>query len=299
MKPPVLVVCFRRPRNLELILKVCDDKSRDIFIFIDKSKPDDELNAEVCKIANSHKIASGRVKLKISDTNLGVRHAVPNAINWALESCDSLIVLEDDCIPSDFAIEYFDNCVEYVNEEVVLISGSTLPNYPTKLKGYLFESEFPLIWGWALTKKSWEKIRPDHEINSKDVVKGIFRNPKNIIPILYFYSAVIRIQHNLLNAWDSPIALRMLIDNYKSILPDCSVISNVGQDEVASHFKSNSLRTETTVTSYGDRAPAMTKCSSKKLTLELSKEIKSQIYKMKFRHVLSPIKSVIICAIEG
>jgi hypothetical protein len=299
MKPPVLVVCFRRPSNLELILKVCDDKSRDIFIFIDKSKPDDELNAEVCRIANLHKIASGRVKLKISDTNLGVRHAVPNAINWALESCDSLIVLEDDCIPNDFAIEYFDNCVGYVNEEVVLISGSTLPNFPTKLKGYLFESKFPLIWGWALTKQSWEKIRPDREINSKDVVKGIFRNPNNIIPILYFYSAVIRIQNNLLNAWDSPIALRMLIENYKSILPDCSVISNVGQDEVASHFKSNSIRIETTVTSYGDRAPAMTKSPSKKLTLELSKEIQSQIYKMKFHHVLSPVKSVIICAIEG
>jgi hypothetical protein len=299
MKPPVLVVCFRRPSNLELILKVCDDKSRDIFIFIDKSKPDDELNAEVCRIANLHKIASGRVKLKISDTNLGVRHAVPNAINWALESCDSLIVLEDDCIPNDFAIEYFDNCVGYVNEEVVLISGSTLPNFPTKLKGYLFESKFPLIWGWALTKQSWEKIRPDREINSKDVVKGIFRNPNNIIPILYFYSAVIRIQNNLLNAWDSPIALRMLIENYKSILPDCSVISNVGQDEVASHFNSKSSRAETIVTTYGDRAPAMTKSSSKKLTLELSKEIQSQIYKMKFHHVLSPVKSVIICAIEG
>ena len=298
MKPPVLVVCFRRPRNLELILKECEDKSRDIFIFIDKSNPEDELNAEVSRIANLHKLTSDRINLKISDTNLGVRHAVPNAINWALNSCDSLIVLEDDCIPNDFAIEYFDNCVGYINEDVVLISGSTLPNFPPKLKGYLFESEFPLIWGWALTKKSWEKIRPDRKITSKDVARGIFNNPKNIIPILYFYSAVIRIQNNILNAWDSPVALRMLVENYKSILPDCSVISNIGQDEVASHFQLNSLRTETTVTSSGDRAPAMTKNSSNKISVELSKEVKSQIYKMKFHHVLSPLKSIIICAIQ-
>ena len=299
MKPPVLVVCFRRPRNLELILKECQDKSRDILIFIDKSNPDDELNAEVSRIASLYKRTSDRIKLKVSDTNLGVKHAVPNAINWAFESCDSLIVLEDDCIPNNFALEYFDNCIQYVHEDVVLISGSTLPNFPTKLKGYLFESEFPLIWGWALTKKSWEKIRPDREIYSKDVARGIVNNPKNIIPILYFYAAVIRIQNNLLNAWDSPVALKMLVKNYKSILPDCSVISNIGQDDVASHFHLNSGRTETTVTSYGDRAPAMAKNFNKKLSVELSKEIKSQIYSMKFHHLLSPLKSLIIRSIEG
>ena len=298
MKPPVLVVCFRRPRNLELILKECQDKSRDILIFIDKSNPDDELNAEVSRIASLYKRTSDRIKLKVSDTNLGVKHAVPNAINWAFESCDSLIVLEDDCIPNNFALEYFDNCIQYVHEDVVLISGSTLPNFPTKLKGYLFESEFPLIWGWALTKKSWEKIRPDREIYSKDA-RGIVNNPKNIIPILYFYAAVIRIQNNLLNAWDSPVALKMLVKNYKSILPDCSVISNIGQDDVASHFHLNSGRTETTVTSYGDRAPAMAKNFNKKLSVELSKEIKSQIYSMKFHHLLSPLKSLIIRSIEG
>ena len=117
MKPPVLVVCFRRPSNLEIILKECEDKSRDIFIFIDKSSQDDELNAEVCRVANSHQQTSTNIKVLASDRNLGVKFAVPNAINWALESCDSLIVFEDDCIPNDFALEYFDNCVGEISKD--------------------------------------------------------------------------------------------------------------------------------------------------------------------------------------
>jgi len=293
MKPPVLVVCFRRPRNLELILKECEDKSRDIYIFIDKSSQYDELNAEVCRVANSHQQTSTRIRVLESNKNLGVRFAVPNAINWALETCDSLIVLEDDCIPNDFAFHYFDNCISEIDEDLVLVSGSTLPIFPIELVGKLYESEFPLIWGWALTKKSWQKIRPDRQINFKAVLNGIFKNPNLLIPILYFYAAVIRVDRGLLNAWDSPVALRMLLENYKSIVPDCSVISNVGQDDVASHFEIISSKSETLVTTYGDRAPTMIRNLNDMSSKKLSKQIKLQIYGMKLRHILSPIKSII------
>lgn len=293
MKPPVLVVCFRRPRNLELILKECDDKSRDIFIFIDKSSQYDELNAEVCRVANSRRETSTNIKVLESNKNLGVRFAVPNAINWALESCDSLIVLEDDCIPNNFALHYFDNCIAEIDGDLVLVSGSTLPSFPKELEGKLYESKFPLIWGWALTKKSWQKIRPDQQLNFKAVLNGIFKNPNLLIPILYFYAAVIRVDRGLLNAWDSPVALRMLLENYKSIVPDCSVISNVGQDEVASHFEIISSKSETLVTTYGDRVPAMIRNLNDMSSKKLNKQIKLQIYGMKLRHILSPIKSMI------
>lgn len=298
MKPPVLVVCFRRPRNLRQIIEVCKDKSRDIFIFIDRNDSDDELNAEVCRVANSYHLNTERIKVKISETNLGVRHAVPTAINWALESCDSLIVLEDDCIPNEFALKYFDDCLNFINGATVMISGSTLTNFPQELKGYLYESEFPLIWGWALTKWSWEKIRPDRLIKFKDVARGLIKNPKNLIPILYFYAAVIRINSGLLQAWDSPVALKMLIENYKSVVPDYSVISNIGNDEVASHFELTTSRPEATVTTFGDQLPAKVKNLNRTLSSKLNEEIKMQIYQMKLRHILSPLKSIMVSVIQ-
>lgn len=298
MKPPVLVVCFRRPRNLQLIIEECKDKSRDIFIFIDRNNLDDELNAEVCRMANSYNTTINRVKIKVSETNLGVRNAVPRAIDWALESCESLIVLEDDCIPNEFALSYFDYCIDFVNEDTVMISGSTLPNLPDHLTGYLYESEFPLIWGWALTKGSWEKIRPDRLIKFKDVLRGLIKNPRNLIPILYFYAAVIRINSGLLQAWDSPVALKMLIENYKSVVPDYSVISNIGNDEVASHFELTTSCSDALVTTYGDQSPAKLKNLNRTLSSKLNKEIRLQIYQMKFKHILSPLKSVVISVIQ-
>ena len=299
MKPPVLIVCYRRPRNLELILGVCENKSRDIFIFIDKTNQADELNTEVCRISNAHKSVTKNIHVLISDTNLGVGYAVPKAINWALESCESLIVFEDDCLPNKFALEYFDKRDTEISESIVLVSGSTLPNFPQRLVGYFYESKFPLIWGWALTKASWAKIRPDRKIYLKDVCLGICKNPRNVVPILYFYAAVIRVDRGFLKAWDSPVALRMLIQNYKSIIPDCSVISNVGQDRVASHFKLKQTTAETLVTKSGTQVPSTTKNSNDQLTRELNRQIRREVYNMKFWHMLSPLKSLLIRSPEG
>ena len=68
------------------------------------------------------------------------------------------------------------------------------------------------------------------------------------------------------------MALRMLTRNYKSVIPDTAVISNVGQDEVASHFESISTRNKQTVTSYGNRPPSTIKNSNRKLSRKIDKE---------------------------
>lgn len=299
MKPPVLIICFRRPNNLEVIVRACDDEKRDIYIFVDKCDNYDELNTEVCGLANQYAKSSQRIKVKISEKNLGVRFAVPTAIDWALESCENLIVLEDDCIPNQYALDYFDKSIKLINHETVIVSGSTLPKFPDKLSGFIYESAYPLIWGWGLTKNSWAKIRPDYAFVWKEVLLSILKYPNRAIPILFFYAAVIRVNRGLLNAWDSPVALRMLIGNYKSVIPDNSVISNVGLDEVASHFETTSTNPERAVTNYGNRLPSMTKNLNRKLSRELDKEIRNQIYEMKFRHVLSPLKSKITQSFAG
>ena len=299
MKPPVLIICFRRPSNLDVIVRACEDKSRDIYIFVDKCDDYDELNTEVCRLAYEHAKSAQRIKVRISEKNLGVRFAVPTAIDWALESCESLIVLEDDCIPNQYALDYFDKSLKLINQETVIVSGSTLPNFPDKLSGFIYESAYPLIWGWGLTKNSWAKIRPDYSFASREVLLSILKYPNRAIPILFFYAAVIRVDRGLLNAWDSPVALRMLTRNYKSVIPDTAVISNVGQDEVASHFESISTRNEQTVTSYGNRPPSTIKNSNRKLSRKIDKEMQNQIYKMKIRHILSPLKSKITQSFAG
>ena len=299
MKPPVLIICYRRPSNLDVIVTACKDKSRDIYIFVDKCEVYDELNIEVCKKAHQYGASAQKIKVMISDRNLGVRLAVPTAIDWALESCESLIVLEDDCIPNQYALDYFDKSIKLIDQETVIVSGSTLPNFPEKLTGYIYESTYPLIWGWGLTKNSWAKIRPDHGFAGREVLLSILKYPNKTIPILFFFAAVIRVDRGLLNAWDSPVALRMLTRNYKSVIPDTAVISNVGQDEVASHFESTSTKLEHTVTNYGNRPPSETKNSNLKLSRKLDREIENQIYRMKFRHVLSPLKSKITRSFAG
>ena len=116
MKPPVLIICYRRPANLDIIVRACKDKSRDIYIFVDKCDDYDELNIEVCRMANKYAESAERIRVTVSGKNLGVRFAVPAAIDWALESSESLIVLEDDCIPNEYAFDYymFENIIKNI-----------------------------------------------------------------------------------------------------------------------------------------------------------------------------------------
>jgi hypothetical protein len=223
-----------------------------------------------------------------------VKDAVPTAIDWVMQDSESLIVFEDDCIPNQFALEYFDSCIDKIKDDVVLVSGSSLPIFPLTLRGYLYESKFPLIWGWALTRKSWALIRPGRKISKRRLAIGLLKNFRNLIPIFYFYAAVIRVERGFLKAWDSTIALVMLIENYKSLVPDNSVISNVGQDEVANHFENDPLNDNTIVTTSGNHRPSLTHCSDNRLVKELDKQMKLQIYNMKFRHIFSPLKSKFI-----
>jgi hypothetical protein len=192
----------------------------------------------------------------------------------------ALIILEDDCIPTPAAFLFFDTQIKNLNSTNVMVCGSSPENSKDMISNEV-ESQiasYPLIWGWATDSTSWNSLASG--INRKTVpwAKIFFqigRDLRKTKGILFFTAAVIRVNRGQLKAWDSPLALQMLIKGYKAILPTENLITNIGDDEVASHPpRSNSSHTK----------PSRNHGS-------INKQIESKIYNLRIRHILAPIKA--------
>jgi hypothetical protein len=274
---PVLIIAYLRPENLERLLEISEIKKREIYIFIDGANETySTLNNEVAAIAKKYsEILS--VRIFHSNKNLGVDKAVPTAIDWAFNSCEKLIVIEDDCLPKEGALDYFDTEIDNISNKVCMVSG-----YGFELNRFLCNESrvssivsYPLIWGWATSKSEWNQVSTI--LKQKYIAHRIFlhllKHPSKVAPLCFFWAAFIRVRRGKMKAWDALIALEMLLSNKTSILSLRPYFENIGDDLVASHVVSNS------------------KYQNKGFYKSADKQIETEIYNLRFRNVLSPAKA--------
>ena len=294
---PILIVCYLRPEKLRFLLESLSNSRTEIYIFIDRAEgAHEDVNRQVYDTAMQY-VHSLNIKVNWSRQKLGVAHGVPAAINWAFSFVDELVILEDDCFPSKFALEFFENQRGRLNNSIVMACATspwTSSSYKNSTKSVAL-SNYPLIWGWSTKKNNWEKISRliNHPTPHARVILTMIRRPSKALAISFFYAAVLRVNRHKLAAWDCPVALEMLLSNYKSIISDVTLIENSGNDEMGSH-PGNPLEIGSEVLSSYSHKPSNNPTDlSIKASRINDREIEKEIYRLKLRHFLSPIKAMI------
>jgi hypothetical protein len=294
-KTPVLILGYLRHKKLNNLLAGELLKDRRLYIFIDRAPED--LVAENTQTFETASSFTNRHEIKIewSNTRLGVGKAIPAAVDWAFETEDSIIVLEDDCLPNEYALEFFDYQISETlgDNRISLISGTSPtafnPNYQ------MFEnslSSFPLIWGWATNKREWMMISrlTRESLTLKEIVKFII-STQNWGAKLFFLAAYVRIKKKNLQAWDALVALELLRISKFALIPSVGVISNTGNDLQKSHDQINQQSEE--VVKSSSRIPIHVNNFSSQKRRETDREILRNILKYKKRHIFSPIKAIL------
>jgi hypothetical protein len=159
-KNSVLIIGFNRPDLLGKLLEnknLCD---RTIYISIDGPRTLEEaVSVNMCVVlAKEFSTQNANVRLQFSEKNRGCKQGVSSAIDWAFESENALIILEDDIVPSDKFFEFVDHelFIHKDNLEIWQVNGhSALPQF-AEFPG-TFLSIYPQIWGWATWKSRWVK----------------------------------------------------------------------------------------------------------------------------------------------
>ena len=294
---PILIVCYLRPEKLRVLLESLENSRTEIFIFIDRAEGIyQERNMQVHQIAMQY-AKTLNIKVKWSYQKMGVAQGVPAAINWAFTFVEEIVILEDDCFPSNYALDFFENQRDRVRDSIVM-SCATSP-WTNRSQAYSSNSvalsNYPLIWGWSTNKINWEKISRliNNPTPHSRIIFSMFRRPMKALAISFFYAAVIRVNRGKLDAWDCPVALEMLLSNYKSIVSNVTLIENSGNDEIGSHpGKPIDVGSEVISTFSGRPSSERYDKSTRALRVN-DREIEKEIYELKLRHFLSPMKALI------
>lgn len=235
MEVSVLLITFNRPDTTQKVFDAIKEaKPKDLFIFNDGPRA---ANDQDIKAREKIKAIINQVDWKCDlhtnfpDRNMGCGFGVTSAISWAFEYVDTLIILEDDCVPLQSFFKFCEYCLDkyYSSKRVMQISGNNYTednNFTTD--DYLF-SKFGHIWGWATWKRAWEEFDFDMkewpEFKKNGYLNMIFKSQKE----REYYSRLFDLYYeNRTKPWGYRWMFAKIKNEGLSIIPKYNLIHNIG-----------------------------------------------------------------------
>ena len=243
---PVLLVTFNRPDTTRKVFdEIKKAKPKKFYFFNDApregNKQDEEARKQIIKISEEVDWDCEYHKY-FPDQNMGCGPGVSNAITWAFTDEDRLIILEDDCVPSQPFFPFCDHILEKFKDDtrVWSVSGSSYMYPPEAFQkyDYIF-SQFGANWGWGTWKRCWAQFDIHMSKLSKFIQEdgfcNVFANKKIARLFLKYYKNYIQITDSLAShAWDIQCGFAVIMNRGLVIIPAKNLISNIGSEGV--HF---------------------------------------------------------------
>ena len=172
----------------------------------------------------------------LSDCNRGLAESIVNGVNQVLSENDTVIVLEDDCVPAPQFISFMCQCFEKYkeNKDVYSVSGYSWPINLQKTEYDIYGCGRISSWGWGTWKDRWEEYKVDCSI-----LKRIKEDPEKE---RYLAMWGIDCEQMLLDnvagkndSWAIYWALHVIEQKAICINPYQSLIQNIGFDGTGVH----------------------------------------------------------------
>lgn len=247
---PVLLINFNRPSlSRSLINSLRPLRPSSVYFFVDgpRQNSDEHLVLEVQSLASEIDWECN-LNTKFAPVNHGCKGGVITAIDWVFESHDTVIVLEDDCMPHPDFLGFCEAMLDFYADDprIGMISGTndlakdTLSRFPGH--HYLLDY-FGSTWGWATWKRSWSQLdRNAEDIDVQQLPPKLdflrTRFPSLMEQILEGYQEV---QLNLVDTWDYQWAVTRLVNGELTVVPNGNLIVNTGFGPSATHTRSEPI----------------------------------------------------------
>jgi hypothetical protein len=244
MNVPVLLVIFNRPELTRRALAAFR-RVRPKTLLIVADGPRSAAESAIC--AQTRDVISEidwecSVRTNYADENLGCGIRVHTGLDWAFAQFEELIVVEDDCVPTD---SFFSFCAELLahyrdDERVMHIGGFNLqPTSPVTNHSYYY-SKYTLASGaWATWRRAWRFY--DASLASWPVAKseGLVENWCDDPYERKYWSEIFdRMHRGAPDVWDYQWNYACWIQNGFAILPSVQLATNIGFGADATHTKS-------------------------------------------------------------
>lgn len=237
MNTAVAFIIFKRPDSTRRVFdSIRQAQPPRLYLVSDGPRPsvprEAELVEETRKLVENVDWPCDVIRI-YREWNWGCGDNIVNALDWIFEREDSLIILEDDCLPHPSFYRYCEELLEkYAEEERVMSIGGdrSFPMVPNDGVSFTF-SRYPLIWGWATWRRAWTK-NGYHRIYSKDSGTG-----KSVLKPQGPENRDLYQHHDGKRPfeWDYVWRLTLLANRALACVPAENLITNIGYGEFATH----------------------------------------------------------------
>ena len=242
MKTGIALFVYNRPEHTREMLKGLQKNNiSKLYIFSDgiKDIKDKDSVEKVRNLIDS--IDWCETEIIKGERNKGLADSIVHGVNYVLERHTRIIVLEDDCVPTDDFIVFMEKCFDKYknNEKVMNVSGYSLPiNIPNDYPYDIYFSYRASSWGWGTWRRAWKYFDRNKSIlaeieKSPNLRKKINRAGEDLIPML-------KNQINgKLDSWAVFWAINIIKNDGVCVNPVKSRIKNIGHDGTGIHCGHN------------------------------------------------------------
>ncbi len=176
------------------------------------------------------------VETLFREENLGCGMGMYTAIDWFFENVGYGVVLEDDCVVEESFFRFMGEMLEmYKNDNRIgMVAGTNPVNLRNYDKSYLF-SKYKSCWGWGSWKRAWKNMDINmtwREEGIEDIVGNCGFQGRDIDS---WKRKIVAIDKQYVSAWDHQWYFSLSAQNQLCIYPVKNLVSNIGNDENATH----------------------------------------------------------------
>lgn len=237
-KAPVLLIGFNRPDTMQLVFNAVRTAKPDkLYYAVDGARPGKDEEDRVQQVRDIVKQVDWpcEVHRLFREKNVGCGFGPAGAISWAFENEDYLIVLEDDCLPSQSFFRFCNEMLQrYKDDERVNIVSGRSHQHGSKFFNkydYVF-THYAHTWGWATWKRVWNQF----DIYMKDFPEWIENGGSmNVLEkemavgtdksLSLIYNDI---EKEVTHSWDSQWYYTRLKTGGLGIVPCRNLIHNIG-----------------------------------------------------------------------
>lgn len=240
-KIPILFVIFNRvdiaKKAFAQIKNICPQV---LYIACDGARNDKDGEAELVKNTREAILSEidwqCDVRTLFQEKNLGCGKGVFTAIDWFFSNVEYGIVLEDDCIANESFFQFMAELLPryQYDQRIGMVAGTN----PIKLQGYPYSylfSRYKSCWGWGSWKRAWAHMDLTMKWRQEDpesILANAGYRGKDLSGWKYKLKCI---DCDYVSAWDWQWYFALSAQNQLCIYPRVNLISNIGNDEHATH----------------------------------------------------------------
>lgn len=246
LAPIVMFVYNRADHFMQTFaaLKECPEaKESELYIFSDGPKTEvQKEQVEEVRVAlkeAKNKAFFREVKIIESPVNRGLAMSVIRGVTEVLDKHGKAIVVEDDCMPSPYFLNYMNQCLDFYEKNINIgaIAGYVPQlTFPKEFEDDVFVAYRSCSWGWATWKDRWQEVdwnlsKMQDFYRHPSLIKKLNSNGKDRFIRLY------RQTKGNGSSWSVRFGADLVRKNQLTVYPRYSYIQNIGCDASGVHSK--------------------------------------------------------------